>query len=105
MKTASVFVLVVLLAQSTLAQLAPPNKAGVALGHIHLAVRDVAAQERFFTEMIGGSLLKIGPLSLIEFPGIYIMLRKAEPDGLPAGSVVDHFGFVFKDLPAMGNLY
>ena len=28
------------------------------------------------------------------------MLRKAEPTGPPAGTVVNHFGFVFKDLPA-----
>ena len=80
---------------------APPNDAGVTLGHIHLAVKDVEAEERFFTEMMGGSIVKNGSLRLIEFPGVYILLRKAEPAGLPAGSVVDHFGFVFKDLPAM----
>ena len=86
---------------SAFAQLAPPNDAGVTLGHIHLAVKDVAAQEHFFTEMMGGSVVKNGPLSLIQFPGVYIMLRKAEPSAPPAGSVVDHFGFVFKDLPGM----
>lgn len=83
------------------AQLASPNLDGVALGHIHLFVKDVPSQERFFTDMLGGTAVKNGPLSLIQFPGVYIMLRQADPSGPPAGSVVDHFGFVYKDLPAM----
>ena len=101
MKTPFVLILAALTAVGAFAQLAPPNDAGVTLGHIHLAVKDVAAQERFFTEMMGGSVVKNGPLLLIQFPGIYIMLRKSEPSAPPGGSIVDHFGFVFKDLPAM----
>ena len=101
MKTTSLLALVALTAASAFAQLAPPNGVGVTLGHIHLSVKDVAAQEQFLTEMIGGTIVKNGPLSLIQFPGVYIMLRKAEYSGPPAGSVVDHFGFVYKDLPAM----
>jgi len=31
---------------------------------------------------------------------VYIMLRKAEPSAPPAGSIVDHFGFIVKDMPA-----
>jgi catechol 2,3-dioxygenase-like lactoylglutathione lyase family enzyme len=101
MKASLLLTLVALATMSTFAQLAPPNGVGVSLGHIHLSVKDVAAQERFLTEMMGGSVVKNGPLSLIQFPGVYIMLRKAEYSGPPAGSVVDHFGFVYKDLPAM----
>ena len=33
-------------------------------------------------------------------PGVFIMLRKAEPSAPPAGSIVNHFGFVVKDMPA-----
>ena len=94
------FGLAVLAAVPAMAQLAPPNEAGVTLGHIHLAVTDVDAHKRFFTTMMGGTAVENGPLSLIQFPGIFIMLRRAEPTGPPAGSVVNHFGFVFKDLPA-----
>jgi catechol 2,3-dioxygenase-like lactoylglutathione lyase family enzyme len=83
------------------AQLEAPNPAGVRLGHIHLAVKDVAEQERFWVDMMGGTAVKNGPLSMIQFPGVYIMLRKAEPSEPPAGSIVDHFGFVFQDLPGM----
>ncbi len=81
------------------AQLAAPNAAGVRMGHIHLAVKDVEAHKQFWTTMMGGTLVKNGPLELIEFPGVYIMLRKAEPTGPPAGSIVNHFGFVVKDMP------
>jgi catechol 2,3-dioxygenase-like lactoylglutathione lyase family enzyme len=101
MKTACFFVLVALTATTAFAQLAPPNEAGVALGHLHLAVKDVPAQEHFFTDEMGGVIVKNGPLSLIRFPGVYILLRKADPSGPPAGSIVNHFGFVYKDLPAM----
>jgi len=37
---------------------------------------------------------------LIQFPGVYIMLRQADNTTPPDGSIVNHFGFVWKDLPA-----
>lgn len=82
------------------AQLAPPNDAGVTLGHIHLFVKDVEAQKKFWTAEMGGTLVQNGPLMLIQFPGVYIMLRQAENTIPPEGSIVNHFGFVWKDLPA-----
>lgn len=81
------------------AQLAAPNADGVSMGHIHLAVKDVEAQKHFWTEMMGGTLVKNGPVEMIRFPGVFIALRKAEPTGPPAGSIVNHFGFVVKDMP------
>jgi catechol 2,3-dioxygenase-like lactoylglutathione lyase family enzyme len=83
-----------------MAQLLPPNDAGVTFGHIHLAVKDVDAQKAFFINVMHGKPVKNGPLELIEFPGVYIMLRKAEPTAPPAGSILNHFGFVVKDMPA-----
>jgi catechol 2,3-dioxygenase-like lactoylglutathione lyase family enzyme/extradiol dioxygenase family protein len=82
------------------AQLAPPNDIGVALGHIHLVVKNVDAQKEFWTTMLGGTLVTNGPLTLIQFPGVFIMLRQGEPTGPSAGSIVNHFGFVYKDLTA-----
>jgi extradiol dioxygenase family protein len=73
---------------------------GVALGHMHLAVKDVEAQKQFFTAMLGGKLVTNGPLTLIEFPGIFVMLRQADAAAPPAGSVIDHFGLVYKDIEA-----
>ncbi len=83
-----------------LAQLAEPNQLGVTMGHVHLAVRDVDAHKNFWISIMGGTLVKNGPLELIKFPGVFIMLRKAEPTDVPAGSIVDHFGFIVKDMPA-----
>jgi catechol 2,3-dioxygenase-like lactoylglutathione lyase family enzyme len=85
------------------AQMAPPNAAGVTMGHMHLFVKDVDAQKQFWTVTMGGTLVQNGPLMLIQFPGVYIMLRKADPaapTAPPAGSIVDHFGFAWKDLPS-----
>jgi catechol-2,3-dioxygenase len=83
------------------AQLAPPNDLGVALGHVHLAVKDVEANKQFFTSALGGVLVTNGSLTLIQFPGVFVMLRQAEAAAPSTGSILDHFGFVYKDLPAM----
>src|ERR1700676_4452086 len=88
------------LALPACAQLAPPNDSGVTMGHIHLFVKDVETQKKFWTATMGGTAVQNGPLLLIQFPGVYIMLRQADPAGPPAGSIVDHFGFAWKDLPA-----
>jgi catechol 2,3-dioxygenase-like lactoylglutathione lyase family enzyme len=82
------------------AQLAPPNEVGVTLGHIHLLVKDVPAQQRFFTQMLGGTAVANERLPMVRFPGVYILFQQGSPTAPPAGSIIDHFGFVFKDLPA-----
>ena len=100
-KTQIVFFLIAaaLAASPAGAQLAPANDAGVRMGHIHLFVKDVEAQKTFWTATMGGTVVQNGPLMLVQFPGVYIMLRQAEPSGPPAGSIVDHFGFAWKDMP------
>jgi len=79
------------------AQLAAPNDSGVAMGHIHLTVRDLEAHKAFWTAL-GGVPVVNGRLQLIQFPGTFIMLRKAEPSGGTVGSVINHIGFKVKDL-------
>jgi len=97
MKTRLIISLLALLAPA-FGQTFPPNQEGVALGHFHLAVRDIDAQTRFWTA-IGGVPVDNGPLKLIQFPGVYIMLRKAEPNGGTVGSTVNHIGFFVKSMP------
>jgi catechol 2,3-dioxygenase-like lactoylglutathione lyase family enzyme len=80
-----------------LAQLSAPNDSGVAMGHIHLTVRDVDAQKAFWTKL-GGVPTVNGRLQLIQFPGTFIMLRKGEPTGGTVGSVINHIGFKVKSL-------
>lgn len=92
--------LLALLPVACFAQLAEPNAAGVAMGHVHLASKDVEAQRRFWTDVMGGVRVMNGPLDLIRFPGAFVMVRQAEPTGPPAGTVVDHFGFDVKNMAA-----
>src|SRR5437773_5412395 len=100
MKHFTFLAIAILWVTPALAQLAGPNQVGVTMGHVHLAVKDVDAQKQFWISVMGGTLVKNGPLELIQFPGVFIMLRQAEPSAPPAGSIVNHFGFTVKDMPA-----
>jgi len=81
-----------------MAQLAAPNSTGVSMGHVHLVVRDVDAHKQFFT-LLGGTPVKAGALEFIEFPGVFVMLRKGEPSAGTVGSRVNHFGFHVTSVP------
>jgi catechol 2,3-dioxygenase-like lactoylglutathione lyase family enzyme len=92
MKLRSLIALAAIAAAPALAQLAPPNAAGVSMGHVHLMVKDLDAQRHFWS-MFGGTQIRNGQIELIQFPGTFIMLRKGEPSAGTVGSVVNHFGF------------
>ena len=96
---ASVFLLAAAFAMPAAGQLATPNAAGVSLGHLHLYVSDVAAQQKFWATM-GGVPVANQRLEMIQFPGVFILLRRGETKGGTVGSIVNHIGFVWKDLPA-----
>lgn len=79
------------------AQLVAPNSTGDAIGHIHLNVKDVDVQRRFWTEL-GGTPVNNEKLQMMQFPGIFIILRKQDSTGGTLGSVVNHFGFHVKNF-------
>ncbi len=79
------------------AQLQAPNPAGVSMGHVHLTVRDLEANRNFFA-LLGGKPVTNGPLQLIEFPNMYVMLRQGDPSDGTVGSTVNHFGFQVKAM-------
>jgi catechol 2,3-dioxygenase-like lactoylglutathione lyase family enzyme len=91
--------LAIAFAKPAAAQLAAPNAAGVTLGHIHLYVSDVAAQQKFWATL-GGVPVANQRLEMIQVPGVFILLRRGETKGGTVGSIVNHLGFVWKDLPA-----
>lgn len=93
----NLFLLLAAASAPALAQLSAPNDAGVAMGHVHLTVRDVDVQKAFWTAL-GGVPVTNGRLQLIQFPGMFVMLRKGEPTGGTEGSVINHFGFKVKSL-------
>jgi catechol 2,3-dioxygenase-like lactoylglutathione lyase family enzyme len=79
------------------AQLAPPNATGAAIAHVHINARDIDAQERFWSQL-GGKPMNNEKLRMVQFPGIYIVLRQQNPTGGTAGSVLNHFGFHVKNI-------
>ena len=85
---------------SLLAQLPPPNDAGVSMGHLHILTRDPDAQRKFWTEVMGATQAKLGPMDVMKFPGVLVMFRKGEPAGGTKGSTVNHLGFLVPDMKA-----
>jgi catechol 2,3-dioxygenase-like lactoylglutathione lyase family enzyme len=74
------------------AQLAAPNKAGVAMGHLHYRVRDVEANKRFWSAL-GGRAIKLGDTDVMRFPDVLVFLTRGESTGGTEGSVVNHVAF------------
>ena len=91
---------VLLASAPAMAQFAPPNEAGVTLAHIHLIVSDVDAQKQFWTTVMGGKLIDHGPFVMIAFPEVFVVLEKGQPTGPSEGTVLNHFGFAYKDMAA-----
>jgi catechol 2,3-dioxygenase-like lactoylglutathione lyase family enzyme len=60
-------------------------------------VRDIEAQQRFWTQL-GGTPVNNEKLVMMQFPGIYIILRKQDSTGGSIGSVVNHFGLHVKNI-------
>jgi catechol 2,3-dioxygenase-like lactoylglutathione lyase family enzyme len=96
---ACVLLLAVAVASPAAAQLPAPNAAGISPGHLHLYVSDVAVQQKFW-EALGGVPVANQRLQMIQVPGVFILLRRGETKGGTVGSIVNHLGFAFKDLPA-----
>lgn len=73
-----------------------PNAAGVSNGHLHLNVRDVEANTKFFVALGGTPTKEVG---VIEFPDVVVRLRKQDPTGGSVGTVVNHVGFLVPNTP------
>jgi catechol 2,3-dioxygenase-like lactoylglutathione lyase family enzyme len=89
---------ITVMATSAMAQLFAPNAEGVTMGHVHLNARDVNAVKAFYTDAMGGAVVKNGAMEMVAFPGVLILVTKAENPEPAGGSVVDHFGFTVKDM-------
>ena len=77
------------------------QEAPIIVGHYHLNVTSIAAHERFWADTLGGKLTKIGDVTAIEFPGVYLLLNEQAPTGPTRGTTFDHIGFAVPDVPAM----
>jgi catechol 2,3-dioxygenase-like lactoylglutathione lyase family enzyme len=83
------------------AQLAPPNAAGVTMGHWHLNSRDVEANKKIFVAM-GGTAIKQGNFDIVKFPNVLVYLNlspgAAPSVGGTAGTVINHVGFTVPNV-------
>jgi catechol 2,3-dioxygenase-like lactoylglutathione lyase family enzyme len=83
------------------AQLSPPNAAGVAMGHLHYVVHDVAANKAFWVALGGKPIVFNGTTEGALFPGLVVLLRHGESNGGTEGSVVNHVAFRVKSFAAL----
>jgi catechol 2,3-dioxygenase-like lactoylglutathione lyase family enzyme len=90
--------LILTLAPLALAQLPPGNEAGVAMGHLHLNVKDVDESKKFWVDQLGATPVEMGRAVVLKFPGTLVFLNKKDPTGPTVGSSVDHVGFLVRDL-------
>jgi catechol 2,3-dioxygenase-like lactoylglutathione lyase family enzyme len=97
MKTPLLLAITTLAVAPAFAQLAAPNAAGVAAGHIHLNASDVDTQVKFWTT-VGGKIVQREKITMAQFPGIYILIRKQDYSGGSVGSTINHFGFYVRDF-------
>ncbi len=79
------------------AQIAAPNQAGVAMGHLHYHVRDVEANARFWVAL-GGERGTFGETTVITFPDVLVFLDEGEPSGGTEGSILNHMAFRVRSL-------
>ena len=86
------------LSVSGFAQLAPPNEAGITMGHVHLNVRDIEVQKKLWIDQFGAVPLRKEGLQGVKLPGMLILFRQQEPTGGSQGTVLDHFGLKVRNL-------
>jgi hypothetical protein len=84
-------------------KLAPPNRAGISMGHVHIMLPDISAARHAFLTLGGAYARDLGPFEIIPFPGAYILLTKAESFGGSAASVVSSISFHVRSLPVTLN--
>ena len=82
---------------SAYAQIAAPNAAGVAMGHLHYMVRDVDANTAFWVGL-GGEAERVGDIVVVTFPDVLVMLEEGESSGGTEGSVLNHMAFRVRSL-------
>jgi catechol 2,3-dioxygenase-like lactoylglutathione lyase family enzyme len=82
------------------AQLNAPNESGVAMGHVHMNVRDVEAHKKFWVEL-GATAVRVGTAEAVQMDGLLVVLREQTPTGPTAGSTINHFGVLVPQFAAL----
>lgn len=86
-----------LYSNSVHAELFPVNASGVSMGHLHYYVDDINSEKAFWLAL-GGTEINADSVTMVQFPGVIIMLSKGDTDGGTEGSVVNHVAFRVESL-------
>ena len=86
------------LASVAMAQLLPFNDAGVTMGHVHLNVKDVEVQKKFWIEHFDATPLKKEGLPGVKVPGMLILFSQRPSSGPSEGTIMEHFGFKVRNI-------
>jgi catechol 2,3-dioxygenase-like lactoylglutathione lyase family enzyme len=57
----------------------------------------VDAQVKFWTA-VGGRIVQREKITMVQLPGVYVLLRKQDPKGGTVGSTMHHFGLYVRDF-------
>jgi hypothetical protein len=90
-----------LTATGALAQIRQPNAAGVAMGHLHYFVDDVAANRDFWVSL-GGTAVPFAAGEIVEMPGVSILISELEADS--GSSSIDHVAFRVQSLEVLAAM-
>jgi catechol 2,3-dioxygenase-like lactoylglutathione lyase family enzyme len=82
------------------AQLAPQNKDGLTFAQVSLNVKDIEANKKIFVDVCEGTLVQKNGITAVKYPGMLLILNKADNPTPSMGNVMDHFGFKVKDTAA-----
>jgi len=97
MKIRTFLALAALAVAPVFGQLAAPNTAGVSFGHVHLNASDVDTQIKFWA-LVGGRIVQREKITMAQFPGGYILIRKQDYKGGSVGSTINHIGLYVRDF-------
>lgn len=98
MKLLSFFISVLCLTNSVNAQLATPNEAGLAYGHVHLNVPDTEEHIAIWIEHFDGERITIGSTSAVKFPNFILMFDEQAPELRSVETAMHHFGFKLRNI-------
>lgn len=84
------------------AQIPVLDGGAVGMGHLHTLVSeaDFDAHRRAWIEGLGARVEMLGPLEAILLPGVVVVIKKGESAGGSEGTMVNHVGFLVRDLEA-----
>src|SRR5579871_2709210 len=85
------------------AQILVAGEGPVVYGHHHLNTTNMAAQQKFYADTLGGAVVRIGTgdrqQEIIKFPNVLMFFRPMQaPTGGSIGTTVNHIGFSVPDL-------